>query len=64
MALGCGVDIVVSPVRVCPKWITGALRLKFNGIKGVVYALGAVMPGASPGAPTNTDETGSITDVP
>jgi hypothetical protein len=47
--VGCGVDIVVAPESVCPKCITGALKLKFGGIKG---ALGAERPGASPGAPT------------
>jgi hypothetical protein len=34
MALGLGVDMVVAPERVCPKWMTGALKLKFGGIRG------------------------------
>ena len=49
--LGCGVDIVVAPDSVCPKCITGALKLKFGGIKGVLYPVGAFRPGARPGAP-------------
>jgi hypothetical protein len=31
---GWGVDIIVAPESVWPKWMTGALKLKFGGIKG------------------------------
>lgn len=43
--------MVVAPERVCPKWMTGALKLKLGGIKGVLYPVGAEIPGARPGAP-------------
>ena len=51
MAEGWGVEIVVAPDKVCPKCMTGALKLKFGGIKGTLYPDGAERPGARPGAP-------------
>lgn len=55
--LGCGVDMVVAPDSVCPKCITGALKLKFGGIKGVaLYPVGAERPGARPGAPKQNSQ--------
>lgn len=44
--------MVVAPESVWPKCMTGALKLKFGGINGVLYPVGAERPGARPGAPT------------
>ena len=44
---------MVAPDKVCPKCITGALKLKFGGIKGTLYPDGADRPGARPGAPAH-----------
>jgi len=38
--------MVVAPESVCPKWMTGALKLKLGGMSGALYPVGAERPGA------------------
>ena len=54
--------MVVAPESVCPKWMTGALKLKFGGINGALYPVGAEIPGARPGAPDNRQFSTQIND--